>query len=161
LVFLTFAVIVATLVGQGLTLPPLIRRLGLVTRDEQTGVLVAEARRRLTIIALSRIEDLAGAGRFPDEVTDRIRIGYQSQLARIDRRLEALRSGGVDHPYDVDGGSAPDTRGHLEAERELRLLVIEAERHELDQMVARRKVTERVADGVRASIDIDETTMRP
>ena len=32
-VFLTFAVIVATLVGQGLTLPPLIRRLGLVTRD--------------------------------------------------------------------------------------------------------------------------------
>ena len=30
--FLTFAVIVATLVGQGLTLPPLIRRLGLVSR---------------------------------------------------------------------------------------------------------------------------------
>ena len=43
LVFLTFAVIVATLVGQGLTLPPLIRRLGLVTRDEQDMVLVAEA----------------------------------------------------------------------------------------------------------------------
>ena len=52
LVFLTFAVIVATLVGQGLTLPPLIRRLGLVTRDEQDMVLVAEARRRLTVIAL-------------------------------------------------------------------------------------------------------------
>ena len=30
--FLTFAVIVATLVGQGLTLPPLIRRLGLVSK---------------------------------------------------------------------------------------------------------------------------------
>ena len=53
LVFLAFAVIVATLVGQGLTLPPLIRRLGLVTRDEQDMVLVAEARRRLTVIALS------------------------------------------------------------------------------------------------------------
>lgn len=58
LVFLTFAVIVATLVGQGLTLPPLIRRLGLVTRDEQDTVLVAEARRRLTVIALSEIDGL-------------------------------------------------------------------------------------------------------
>ena len=56
LVFLTFAVIVATLVGQGLTLPPLIRRLGLVTRDEQDAVLVAEARRRLTVLALSRLD---------------------------------------------------------------------------------------------------------
>ena len=36
LVFLTFAVIVATLVGQGLTLPPLIRRLGLVTGTSRT-----------------------------------------------------------------------------------------------------------------------------
>ncbi len=35
IIFLTFGVIVATLVGQGLTLPPLIRRLGLVTRDQQ------------------------------------------------------------------------------------------------------------------------------
>ena len=50
--FLTFAVIVATLVGQGLTLPPLIRRLGLVHADEQDTVLVAEARRRLTVMAL-------------------------------------------------------------------------------------------------------------
>ncbi len=90
LVFLTFAVIVATLVGQGLTLPPLIRRLGLVTRDEQDTVLVAEARRRLTVMALSHLDDLTRGDQFPDEVVDRIRIGYESQLARIDRRLEAI-----------------------------------------------------------------------
>ncbi len=65
LVFLAFAVIVATLVGQGLTLPPLIRRFGLVTRDEQDMVLVAEARRRLTVIALSRLDDLTGADQLP------------------------------------------------------------------------------------------------
>jgi NhaP-type Na+/H+ or K+/H+ antiporter len=107
LVFLTFAVIVATLVGRGLTLPPLIRRLGLVTRDEQAMVLVAEARRRLTIIALSRIEDLTHTDRFPDEVVDRIRTGYESQLARIDRRLEAVRSGG----RGDEGGPVADARG--------------------------------------------------
>jgi CPA1 family monovalent cation:H+ antiporter len=165
LVFLTFAVIVATLVGQGLTLPPLIRRLGLVTRDEQDAVLVAETRRRLTVMALARLEELTANERFPDEVVDRIRIGYESQLARLDRRLVALGSrdgdgGDGDGNGDGDGGSV-GTRGHLEAEQELRKLVIATERTELDLLLARRKVTEPVADGVRAALDIDETTMRP
>ncbi len=160
-VFLTFAVIVATLIGQGLTLPPLIRRLGLVTRDEQDVVLVAEARRRLTLLALSRIDDLSVGGQFSEEVTARIRNGYQSQLARIDRRLEAMTSGRPDG-YDPGEGSGPaDGDGRLTAELELRRLVIEVERDELEHLVARRKITTRVADGVRAALDIDETTMRP
>ncbi len=162
LVFLTFAVIVATLVGQGLTLPPLIRRLGLVTRDEQDMVLVAEARRRLTVSALSHIDGLSGSDRFPPEVVNRIRVGYEAQLARIDRRLEAMSAGGADRddPGDAtDPGT--DANGYLGAERELRKLVIGAERTELDLLLARRKISERVADGVRGALDVDETTMRP
>ena len=104
LVFITFAVIVATLVGQGLTLPPLIRRLGLVTPDEQDLVLLAEARRRLTVIALSRIDDLGRSDQFPAQVVDRIRIGYESQLARMERRLEAIDAGDL----DGDGSGARD-----------------------------------------------------
>ncbi len=170
LVFLAFAVIVATLVGQGLTLPPLIRRFGLVTPDEQDMVLVAETRRRLTVTALSRIDDLARSDQFPDHVMDRIRVGYESQLARIDRRLEAMGSGGDgrgDRPAgagptgSVDPADPAGSVGELEAELELRRLVIAAERTELDQLVSRRKVTERVAGGVRAALDVDETTMRP
>jgi CPA1 family monovalent cation:H+ antiporter len=160
-VFLAFAVIVATLIGQGLTLPPLIRRLGVVTPGEQDAVLVAEARRRLTVIALSSIDDLSRDGQFPDEVVDRIRSGYESQLARIERRLVALGSGTDD---DDDGrGAAGAGAGAdvLEAERKLRRLVIASERTELDQLIARRKVTEQVAGGVRAALDVDETTMRP
>jgi len=49
----------------------------------------------------------------------------------------------------------------LQAELEARRLVIAAERAELDQLVARRKVTERVAGRVRTALDVDETTMRP
>ena len=48
-----------------------------------------------------------------------------------------------------------------QAEHELRRLVIDAERTELDRLLARRKISERVADGVRAALDVDETTMRP
>jgi CPA1 family monovalent cation:H+ antiporter len=161
-VFLTFAVIVVTLVGQGLTLPPLIRRLGLVTRDQQDVVLLVEARRRLTVTALSWIEDVSRTGQFPDEVVGRIRVGYQSQLARIERRLEAIEAGDVDGGVPGDGdGSSVDRHSHLQAEGELRKLVIATERVELDHLLARRKVSERVAEEVRAVLDVDETTMRP
>jgi Na+/H+ antiporter len=159
LVFLTFAVIVATLVGQGLTLPPLIRRLGLVTRDEQDVVLVAEARRRLTVLALGRLDEITGDQRFAPEVAMRIRVGYESQLARIERRLEGLRSGVSEQ--GGEGGADDDAGGPRQAEGELRKLVIDFERTELGRLVARRKVSERVADEVRAALDVDETTMRP
>jgi len=168
LVFLTFAVIVATLVGQGLTLPPLIRRLGLVTRDEQDTVLVAEARRRLTVIALSEFDGLSRDERFPPEVVQRIRTGYESQLARIDRRLEMIRSDGAGEDptgssgsHGTGGGPEPGPGAHLRTEREIRHLVIGAERVELDHLLSRRKVSQRVADGVRSALDVDDTTMRP
>jgi hypothetical protein len=93
-------------------------------------------------------------------VVARVRDGYQSQLGRLDGRLEVLRFG-----RDVDGvdpgGEEADPGGNLQAERRLRNLVIDAERTELGLLVARRKVSERVAVGVRAALDVEETTMRP
>ena len=187
IVFLTFAVIVATLVGQGLTLPILIRRLGLVTRNEQEGLLLTQARRRLTVIALAEIDDADRAQQFPDEVIDRIRGGYESQLARIERRLEAIGSdpatdGSSATPRDDRAPGATGATGvtsdgraldgeeddeHIDpaallmAERELRQRVIRAERTELDELVRRRKVSSRVAEGVRATLDVEETTLLP
>jgi CPA1 family monovalent cation:H+ antiporter len=159
-IFLTFAVIVATLVGQGLTLPPLIRRLGLVTRDRQDSVLVTEARRRLTVIALSRIDDLTRSDEFPPGVVDRIRSGYESELARLDHLLETAAPDGDDPGPGAGADATVDGQG-VRAERELRLLVIAAERAELDRLLARRRITKRVADGVRATLDVDETSMGP
>jgi len=158
-IFLTFAVIVATLVGQGLTLPLLIRRLDLVTRDRQDSVLVTETRRRLTVIALSRIDDLTRSDQFPPGVVDRIRSGYESQLAHLDHLLEMAGPGGDDPGGRVD--ATVDANGHARAEHELRMLVIAAERTELDRLLARRRITKRVADGVRATLDVDETTLGP
>ena len=125
-------------------------------------VLLAEARRRLTVVALSRIDDLGRTARFPDEVVDRIRIGYESQLARMDRRLEAIDEGDLEGGGAGDGSDpAGDRYGDVQAERELRKLVIATERAELGHLLARRKVSERVAGEVRAALDVDETTMRP
>ena len=38
---------------------------------------------------------------------------------------------------------------------------IATERAELDHLLARRRISERVAEGVRAGLDVDETTMGP
>ena len=120
---------------------------------------MAETRKRLTMVALARIDDLTGGEQFPEEVVDRIRVGYEAQLARIERRLAAIGSG--EEVEDPAGSGGSDTNAVLQAELEARRLVIAAERAELDQLVARRKVTERVAGRVRTALDVDETTMRP
>jgi len=160
--FLTFAVIVATLVGQGLTLPPLIRRLGLVSRDEQDLVLTAETRRRLIVLALGRIDALADEDGTPGAVVARLRTGYEDLLDQVDRRLDTLGAGDGGPTGDGDGaGAGGDPTATFEAEVALRRRVIAVERDELDRLLARRKVTRRVADEVRAALDVDETTLRP
>ena len=153
-----FAVILATLVGQGLTLPPLIRRLGLISKGEQDQVLAAAARRRLAVLALSRIDELAVASGTPEDVTERVRTGYEALLAQVDRRIDLLTD--VEAAGEGTDVEETETRA-FEAEVLLRRMVIETERDELDRMVARRRVSRPVAADVRAALDIDETTMRP
>ena len=134
-----------------------------------------EARRRLTVIALAQIDDADRSDRYPDEVVERIRVGYEAQLARIERQIGAIGFGPADGKSaarsDGDVGSETATQAGsdgdadpaamLLAERELRQFVIAAERLELEELVSRGKIANRVADGVRTALDVDETTMRP
>ena len=84
IVFLTFTVILVTLVLQGLTLPPLIRALGLagaaVSRREEL-----EARRSLLEGAVAYLE--AGARDEPDE---QVVHGYKDLLHRYQHRLAVV-----------------------------------------------------------------------
>jgi monovalent cation/hydrogen antiporter len=59
IIFLTFCVIVVTLVGQGLSLPALIRSLGLAG-DERTDCELAEAQRIVLEAALQHVEETRG-----------------------------------------------------------------------------------------------------
>jgi hypothetical protein len=152
---------------------------------------VMRARRRLTVAALRRLDELGATGRFPREVVERLHLGYEFQLARLDRGLEVLddevEAGEADEEAEVEaeveaeeGGAgaghraaaghgvpepvAPavvDLEAQLRAERELRRLVIEAERAELGELVGRGRISQRVAERVRGALDVDETSMRP
>jgi Na+/H+ antiporter len=84
IIFLTFSVILVTLVLQGLTLPALIRRLGLAglagANCEER-----EARRIVVQVALERLEQSAGRDR-PEfaPVYDDLRHHYQHRLSVLD-----------------------------------------------------------------------------
>jgi CPA1 family monovalent cation:H+ antiporter len=82
---MTFAVIFTTLVLQGLTLPLLIRRLGVrddgaEEREELLG------RRAAVEVALARIEDLAGEEWTRDDTAERMVRAYEYRRRRLSSR---------------------------------------------------------------------------
>jgi CPA1 family monovalent cation:H+ antiporter len=81
IIVITFVVILATLVVQGLTLSPLIRRLRL--RDDMTLELEeAHARQHAGRAALGRLDDLAARGDAPPEAIERMRTLYTQRVER-------------------------------------------------------------------------------
>ncbi len=86
--FATFCVIAFTLVGQGGTLPWLLRRLGLVGSDVQQAE-HALAERRCTEAALRRLDQLVADDAVADEDADALRQIYERRLTRLRGHGEA------------------------------------------------------------------------
>jgi CPA1 family monovalent cation:H+ antiporter len=87
IIFLAFAVIMATLVGQGLTLGPLIRWLRVEDDGSEEREEVA-ARIRLAEAAIARAEELDGADWVRPDTLDRVRGLYDYRRRRFGARSE-------------------------------------------------------------------------
>jgi Na+/H+ antiporter len=96
ILFVTFAVILATLVVQGLTLAPLIRALRL--KDEGNAGTLMELRARLegSRAALERLERLCDDERVPQGAQDQMRDYYEGRVRRYEAGIEA---GGATEEY--------------------------------------------------------------
>jgi len=85
------AVIVVSLIVQGLTLEPLVRRAGIArpdaARHEQT-----MARLRLAEAALARLDELAAGEAAADEVIDRARASLQARIGHTRARADGTRA---------------------------------------------------------------------
>jgi CPA1 family monovalent cation:H+ antiporter len=95
LIFLTFAVIFSTLVVQGLSLPVVIRRLG-VTDDEGDEAEDVRARLTATKAALDQIEALAGEDWTRDDTVDRLRQLYEYRKRRLAARAGKIEDDGYE-----------------------------------------------------------------
>jgi CPA1 family monovalent cation:H+ antiporter len=95
ILFLTFAVILVTLVGQGLTLPLVIRAL----RLEDDGVddrEDAKARIRAAEAALARLEELEGEAWVREDTATRLRGAYRFRNDRFRARFDGGDDGGIE-----------------------------------------------------------------
>ena len=95
ILFLTFSVILATLVGQGLTLPFVIRVLGL----EDDGIEEredAKARVHAAEAALARLEELVGEEWVRDDTAERMRGAYRFRTSRFRARLDDGDDGAIE-----------------------------------------------------------------
>jgi Na+/H+ antiporter len=143
IVFLAFVVILVTLVGQGLTLSPLICRLGL----QDDGVEEREervARQRIAEAGLGRIDALGEPDWISPDSVERARnlLGYRS------RRFSAL----------VDG----DDDGYEErasAWRRLMYDLYNAQREELVAMRNRGEISDEVRRKIERDLDLEESRL--
>ena len=93
--FLTFAVILATLVGMGLTLPLVIRRLdlqddGIEDRED------AKARIHAAEAALARLEELLEEEWVREDTAERVRGAYRFRTSRFRARLDDGDDGAIE-----------------------------------------------------------------
>jgi len=89
IIFLTFSVILATLVLQGLTLSPLIKSLRLKSDGESDTIRELEARLQAAHAALGRLEQLCESEKVPLRSQERMREFYEERIRRYTAGLEA------------------------------------------------------------------------
>jgi Na+/H+ antiporter len=143
IIFLAFAVILATLVGQGLTLAPLIERLGLMDdgveeREERV------ARRRIAEAGLARLDELGEPDWISAESVGRARnlLDYRR------RRFDAL--------VDGDGDTFEE---RADAWRRLMYDVFDAQRQQLIQLRNRGEISDEIRRKIERDLDLEESRL--
>jgi CPA1 family monovalent cation:H+ antiporter len=145
LIFLTFCVILVTLVFQGLTLPPLIRGLGLAD-VAGIGLEEKEARRAMVVAALEHIKSLRADGD-----THHATAAYQDAVTRYKRRLAAITG----EDYAGHGIEAEDYARIVELSREL----LHIERDTVVRLRNEGRINDAVLRQLEREIDLSETRL--
>jgi CPA1 family monovalent cation:H+ antiporter len=138
-IFLTFCVILATLVGQGLTLPWLIRRLGL---SAVSGPDTEESHARLVAVdaALSRLTDLQDGYPGHRELIDQLRSRYEHEASHV-----------WPHPEGPRDESEQELLDHLE----IRTAVLDAERESVIRLRDDGTISDEVLHRIERDLDLE------
>jgi monovalent cation/hydrogen antiporter len=145
IIFLTFSLIIVTLVFQGLTLPPLIRRLGLAgTQDsfhEQQ-----EARGLIAEAALKRLNELR-----QKDNSDFAEL-YEDMSQHYQHRLDSLR-----RPEDAEGKTRP---GRHERYQEVSRELLGVERQTALKLRREGRISDEVARQIERELDLSATRLK-
>jgi CPA1 family monovalent cation:H+ antiporter len=137
LVFLAAVVVMATLIGQGLTLAPLLRALGLAQSERHLRA-EASARAKVTEAGLARLDELAETGEVDEDTAN---VYRQLLEMRLDRVRVALGDASEDDVVDTAGLS-----------REL----VRAERDKLAEMYRLGEISDEIRRSISRTLDLQE-----
>jgi CPA1 family monovalent cation:H+ antiporter len=147
IIFLTFAVILATLVGQGLTLPILINRLNIDDGAAGTDQEEAFARYVTSDAATARLEELAEEWPGHLELIDNLRAQYDHQSRHAVSRQD---------PDESDEEAEQELLEH----RQIRMGVLTAEREALLALRDRGAISDDVYRRIERDLDLEEIRMQ-
>jgi CPA1 family monovalent cation:H+ antiporter len=143
--FITFGVIIITLIGTGLTLPSLVRWLGLAdtgrTEHEQEREAELMARRQTAELARQKLEEIARQRQLNDEQLELIRSRYDSRLALLPRS-------------HIDGVE------HARLRADLRMELIAEERLLIHQLLRQGKISDATRRRIERDLDLEEAAFR-
>ncbi len=141
IVFFAFAVVLGTLVGQGLTLPAVIHALRLEADDGGAEAEEALARVRAAEAALGRLEELAPEPWVIDATAERLRGLYHFRIDRFSARADP----------DGDGKIEKQSLKYQKLRREL----LEAERHAVVELRNTGDISDEVMRRIERDLDLE------
>jgi monovalent cation/hydrogen antiporter len=144
ILFLTFGVILSTLVLQGLSLPPLIRHLGLA----EGGIAEREelrARLAATHAVLARLNRLAESESMNQELLEDLRTHYNARAQSL-----AARAGQIDQPEHIH---------RVQAYRDLTRSLLQTERETIVDMRDAGDISDETLRRVQRDLDLEEVRL--
>jgi Na+/H+ antiporter len=137
---LTTAVIVLTLVVQGFTLAPLVRRTGVGLDPGDVRQEEARARLRLARAALERLEEIADTESAPGFVVDQLRTSWQGRVERI-----------LDHAEQDASENSASARY-----RQLRRALLSVEGAELNRLYENGEINDATRRQIQRRLDLEQ-----
>lgn len=144
IIFITFGVILVTLVGQGLTLPPLIRALGISADTDETADEEVTARYLAAVAAVERLDALAPRDGQAAAVLQRLRATYDDQIAYYIRRMNP---------------SGEDPLVACESGEQARREVIRAQREMVLRLRDQGTIGDQVLRDIERELDLEESQL--
>jgi monovalent cation/hydrogen antiporter len=145
IVFFAFAVVLGTLVLQGLSMPAVIRGLSLESDDGDAEAEEARARVRAAEAALERLDELVAEGRVLEDTAERVRGQYRFRIDRFSARM------------DPDGDGKIEKRS-IKYQR-LRRELIDAERHAIVELRNTGEISDEVMRSIERDLDLEASRL--
>ncbi len=144
IIFITFFVILATLVVQGLSLPPIIRRLH-IKDDGATAREEAAAQLEILQAALKRLKEIETAGKVPLQLVNQLKDDYE-------RRADGLTA--------IVSEGENSCRDFFKNDRDLQLDILKTERDTLQDLRERGTLHNDAARHIENDLDLEEQRLQ-